>query len=106
MEVSLQGNLWDSMVELTKGAQQKGSDHMLWVMQLSSNLNSMGVSLPSVELTNILVSHICWENNVPITWKFLEKALILKIVPPMLVLTLLSQKVIPSRQSQPGPPST
>ncbi|KAM1602221.1 hypothetical protein ACFX1Z_028956 [Malus domestica] len=70
------------MVELTKGAQQKGSDHMLWVMQLSSNLNSMGVSLPSVELANMLVSHICWENNVPITLKFLEKALILKIVPP------------------------
>ncbi|TQD71370.1 hypothetical protein C1H46_043093 [Malus baccata] len=92
MEVSLQGNLWDSVVELTKGAQQKGSDPLLWVMQLSSNLNSMGVSLPSVELANVLVSHICWENNVPITWKFLEKALMLKIVPPMLVLALLSQK--------------
>ncbi|KAM1066752.1 hypothetical protein ACFX2B_021876 [Malus domestica] len=101
MEVSLQGNLWDSVVELTKGAQQKGSDPLLWVMQLSSNLNSMGVSLPSVELANVLVSHICWENNVPITWKFLEKALMLKIVPPMLVLALLSQKVIPSRRSQP-----
>ncbi|KAM2194314.1 hypothetical protein ACFX1R_028473 [Malus domestica] len=90
MEGSFRGNLWGSVVELTKGAQQKGSDPQLWVIQLSSNLNSMGVSLPSVELANVLVSYICWENNVPITWKFLEKALMLKIVPPMLVLALLS----------------
>lgn len=50
--------------------------------------------MPSVELANVLVSHICWENNVPIMWKFLEKALMLKIVPPMLVLALLSQRFV------------
>lgn len=75
-------------------AQQKGSDPLVWVIQLSSNLSSRGVSMPSVELANVLVSHICWENNVPIMWKFLEKALMLKIVPPMLVLALLSQRFV------------
>ncbi|XP_061990354.1 mediator of RNA polymerase II transcription subunit 33A [Rosa rugosa] len=98
MEVS---GIWDSVVELTKVAQQKGSDPLVWVIQLSSNLSSRGVSMPSVELANVLVSHICWENNVPIMWKFLEKALMLNIVPPMLVLALLSKRVIPSRCSQP-----
>lgn len=75
-------------------AQQKGSDPLLWAVQLSSNLNSAGVSLPSIELANMLVSHICWDNNVPIAWKFLDKALMLKIVPPMLVLALLSTRFV------------
>ena len=91
MEVS---SIWDTVVELIKVAQQKGSDPLVWVLQLSSNLSSRGVSMPSVELANVLVSHICWENNVPIMWKFLEKALMLKIVPPMLVLALLSQRFV------------
>ncbi|XP_062108462.1 mediator of RNA polymerase II transcription subunit 33A [Humulus lupulus] len=102
MAVSVQTSLCDSVMELTKVAQQKGSDPLLWAIQLSSNLSSAGVSLPSVEVANSLVSYICWENNVPILWKFLEKALMLKIVPPMFVLALLSTRVIPRRSSQPA----
>ncbi|XP_021806493.1 mediator of RNA polymerase II transcription subunit 33A isoform X1 [Prunus avium] len=101
MEESVPISIWDSVVELTKVAQQKGSDPLLWVIQLSSNLKSRGVSMPSVELANVLVSYIFWDNNVPITWKFLEKALMLKIVPPMLVFALLSTRVVPCRHSQP-----
>lgn len=93
MEESVPISIWDSVVELTKVAQQKGSDPLLWVIQLSSNLKSRGVSMPSVELANVLVSYIFWDNNVPITWKFLEKALMLKIVPPMLVFALLSTRL-------------
>lgn len=78
------------MAEMTKAAQQKGSDPLLWAVQMYSNLNSAGEALPSVELAHFLVSYICWDNNVPILWKFLEKALTLQIVPPMLLLALLS----------------
>ena len=85
-------HLWDAVLEITKSAQDKNSDPLLWAIQLSSNLNSAGVSLPSVELAHLLVSHICWANHVPITWKFLEKALTVKIAPPMLVLALLSTR--------------
>lgn len=94
MAVSVQGSLWDSVMELTKVAQQKGSDPLIWAVQLSSNLGAAGATLPSVELANMLVSHICWDNNVPIAWKFLDKALMLKIVPPMLVLALLSTRFV------------
>lgn len=90
MEVFSGASVWDGVVELTKVAQEKGSDPLVWAIQMYSNLNSAGESLPSAELANVLVSYICWENNVPILWKFLEKALMLKIVPPMLVLALLS----------------
>jgi len=80
----------DGVAEMTKAAQQKGSDPLLWAVQMYSNLNSAGEALPSVELAHFLVSYICWDNNVPILWKFLEKALTLQIVPPMLLLALLS----------------
>ncbi|XP_044484283.1 mediator of RNA polymerase II transcription subunit 33A-like isoform X2 [Mangifera indica] len=96
------GGVWDSVVEITKVAQFKESDPLLWAMQLSSSLNSAGVSLPSTELAHVLVSYICWDNNVPILWKFLEKSLMLKIVPPFLLLSLLSDRVIPSRRLQPA----
>ncbi|XP_024980169.1 mediator of RNA polymerase II transcription subunit 33A isoform X2 [Cynara cardunculus var. scolymus] len=92
--------LWDSVLELTKKSQNKGSDPLIWAIHLSSQLNSAGVSLPSTDLANLLVSNICWESNNPISWKFLEKALIFNIVPPLLVLALLSTRVIPKRHTQ------
>ena len=88
--MSVHDYIWDSVRELTQVAQRKGSDPLLWALQLSSSLSSAGVALPSVELADVLVSYICWDNNLPILWKFLEKALMLRIVPPMLVLALLS----------------
>lgn len=100
----LQGiaGLWDSVLELTKSAQEKNCDPLLWAVQLSSTLSSAGVSLPSVELAQLLVSHICWDNHVPIMWKFLEKAMTARIVPPLLVIALLSTRAIPYRKLRPA----
>ncbi|KAI3742728.1 hypothetical protein L1987_60422 [Smallanthus sonchifolius] len=94
--------VWDGVMEMTKSAQSKGTDPSIWAAQLSSSLKSAGISVPSTEVAELLVSHICWSNNVPIAWKFLEKALALRLAPPMLVLALLSNSVIPSRRSQPA----
>ncbi|TYI13386.1 hypothetical protein ES332_A08G055700v1 [Gossypium tomentosum] len=95
------GPVWESVLEQTKSAQDKNSDPLVWAVQLSSRLNSAGVSLPSIDLAHLLVSHICWDNHLPITWKFLEKALTANFVPPMLVLALLSTRVIPKRKFHP-----
>ncbi|KAL5701678.1 hypothetical protein ACHQM5_026990 [Ranunculus cassubicifolius] len=94
-------HIYDELLNFTKTAQIKGIEPLQWAIQISSNLNSAGISLPCVEFAHLLVSHICWENNVPITWKYLEKALTGNLVPPMLILALLSSRVIPSRRSQP-----
>ncbi|CAN0898515.1 Mediator of RNA polymerase II transcription subunit 33A [Linum grandiflorum] len=94
-------SMWNGVLETTKMAQHKVSDPMLWALQISSTLSFNGIPLPSPELADMLVSYICWDNNVPILWKFLEKALVLKIVPPVLVLALLSGRVIPCRRSKP-----
>lgn len=94
-------SFWDTVLELTKAAQVKESDPLLWAIHLSCNLNSAGVSIPSPELADLLVSHICWANNVPTAWKLLEKALATKIVHPLLVIALLSNRVVPNRQLKP-----
>lgn len=97
MAASLQqpaSHLWGNVLELTKLAQDNNSDPLLWAIQLSSSLSSYGISLPSVELAHLLVSHICWSNDVPIAWKFLEKALTVKVAPPMLILALLSTRYL------------
>ncbi|XP_015939682.1 mediator of RNA polymerase II transcription subunit 33A [Arachis duranensis] len=90
------------VVEVTKAAQKKETDAVLWAVEVYSNLKTAGESLPSLELAEVLVSYICWDNNVPILWKFLEKALLLNFVPPIFLLSLLSLRVIPCRRSQPA----
>ena len=94
MAVSVQSSTWHSVIDITEVAQRKGMDPLLWALHLSSSLSSAGVALPSVELADVLVSYICWDNNVPILWKFLEKALMLNIVPPMLLLAQLSTRFV------------
>ncbi|OWM74192.1 hypothetical protein CDL15_Pgr008505 [Punica granatum] len=96
------GGAWDSILDMMKVAQEKGCDPLLWAVQLTSSLNRAGVSLPSPEFADVLVSYICWDNNVPILWKFLDRALAVKIAPPLLVIALLSTRVVPVRQSRPA----
>lgn len=93
--------VWEAVLENTKLAQGKNIDPIAWANQLCSSLSSAGISLPSVDLAHLLVSHICWDNNVPIMWKFLDKALTHKIAPPILVLSLLSTRVTPNRKLHP-----
>lgn len=91
--------LWDTVL---KDLESKGNDPMIWAMHLSSKLTSNGVVLPSPDLAHVLVNHICWDNNNPVSWKFLEKALLFNLVPPLLLLALLANRVIPERQTQPA----
>ncbi|GFP97857.1 mediator of RNA polymerase ii transcription subunit 33a [Phtheirospermum japonicum] len=96
-----QQRLWDAVLELTMAAQERGIDPLVWATRLSSSLAAAGVSMPSVEVAELLVSHICWSNNIPIAWKYLEMALALRIVPPLFVLALLSTRVVSSRRRYP-----
>ncbi|KAJ8748364.1 hypothetical protein K2173_003001 [Erythroxylum novogranatense] len=95
---SIQLSTWDSVLEVTVYAQNNNSDPMQWKAQVAAILSSSGVALPSTELAHLLVSHICFDNHVPITWKFLEKALTFNLVPSVLVIALLSVRVVPLRR--------
>ncbi|KAF8053707.1 hypothetical protein N665_1381s0006 [Sinapis alba] len=91
--------VWDGVIELTKKAQEQCVDARLWASHLSANLKPF-VEFPSTELAEVLVSYICWDNNVPILWKFLESAMALNLVSPLLVLSLLALRVVPNRSTQ------
>ncbi|XP_010524010.1 PREDICTED: mediator of RNA polymerase II transcription subunit 33B isoform X2 [Tarenaya hassleriana] len=94
--------LWDSVVVLTKSAQEKNADPLHWAVQLASTAAAAGVCLPSGTLAQLLVSHFFSDNHTPIAWKLLEKAMTVKIVPPLLVLALLSPRIIPNRKLHPA----
>ncbi|CAH2052914.1 unnamed protein product [Thlaspi arvense] len=91
--------VWDGVIELTKMAQEQCVDARLWASHLSANLKPV-IEFPSTELAEVLVSYICWDNNVPVLWKFLERAMALKLVSPLVVLALLSDRVVPNRLTQ------
>ncbi|MED6181148.1 hypothetical protein PIB30_016904 [Stylosanthes scabra] len=96
-----QPSLWDAVLRHTDLAQERNSDPNLWATELAAMLRSSSVILPSVELAHHLVSHFFWKNHGPTAWKFLERAISLNIVPPSLLLALLSATVVPSRQVHP-----
>ncbi|KAG1338451.1 Mediator of RNA polymerase II transcription subunit 33B [Cocos nucifera] len=93
---------WDGVAEFTKAAQEKRCDPAVWVAHVSSVLAAAGAPRPSPELSHLLVSHLCWGNNVPLAWKYVERALAANLASPMLLLALLSTRVIPSRHSRPA----
>ncbi|KAJ0258066.1 Mediator of RNA polymerase II transcription subunit 33B [Hirschfeldia incana] len=97
-----QQSMWESITSLVRLAQEKNVDPVHWALELRSTLSAGGISLPSPELAHLLVSHIFWENHTPLSWKLLEKAISLSIVPPLLVLALLSHRVIPNRKHHPA----
>nr|XP_029143291.1 mediator of RNA polymerase II transcription subunit 33A isoform X2 [Arachis hypogaea] len=91
-----QPSLWDAVLRHTELAQQRNSDPNLWASELAAMLRSSTVILPSVELAHHLVSHFFWKNHCPTAWKFLERAISLNIVPPLLLLALLSATIMTS----------
>lgn len=85
--------VWDGVIELTKMAQEQCVDARLWASHLSATLKPF-VEFPSTELAEVLVSYICWDNNLPLLWKFLERAMSLNLVSPLVVLALLALRFL------------
>ncbi|CAL8152684.1 unnamed protein product [Prunus armeniaca] len=46
-------HLWDTMLHLTKSAQDKNNNLLLWAVQLNSSLNSAAMALPSIKLAHL-----------------------------------------------------
>ena len=93
---------------------ENGKDPILvWVMELEKYLLNRGTvvaDLPSAELGEVLVSHLCFGNNHPSIWKFIDQALLsssagshhrLRLLCPLQILSLLCCRIIPHRRSQP-----
>ncbi|XP_027351065.1 mediator of RNA polymerase II transcription subunit 33B-like [Abrus precatorius] len=89
---------WETVLRQTKVALQSNTDPHRWAFEVTKTLSSFAVSLPSAELAHHLVSHFFWDNHCPAAWKFLDIAMSLDMLPPLLVIALLSTRVVPSRQ--------
>lgn len=83
---------WDAILRQTESAVEKNTDPNAWALEVISTLDSSGVTLPSVDLAQRLVSHFFWDNHSPIAWKLLHTAASLNIIPPLLLLALLSTR--------------
>ncbi|KAI4329735.1 hypothetical protein MLD38_028085 [Melastoma candidum] len=94
-------SVWGKVLEVTKASQGRNSDPSLWAVRVGAELAAAGMDVPSPRLAMALVSHICWDNHVPILWKLLDKAISFNLVNPMLLLAALSTRVIPSRRDYP-----
>lgn len=105
MGESAEEEVLDLVMVRTKGA----SDAEVWGFEVASILldssASVSLSLPSVELTRLLVSHLLHSDDSPLPWKLIDKALSLNIIHPLLLLALLSNTntLLPSRHLRPAP---
>lgn len=83
---------WDAILRQTESSVEKNTDPNAWALEVISTLESSGVTLPSVDLAHRLVSHFFWDNHSSIAWKLLHTAASLNIIPPLLLLALLSTR--------------
>ncbi|KAF3320361.1 mediator of RNA polymerase II transcription subunit 33A-like protein [Carex littledalei] len=75
---------------------------LLRSLELSRRLQERGISLPNPNLAEILVSNLCFSQHTPCLWKLLDQAMASRLVAPLQILALLTQKVVPQRKGQPG----
>ncbi|XP_021281710.1 mediator of RNA polymerase II transcription subunit 33A-like [Herrania umbratica] len=81
--------------------EQEDTTPPVWVAEMVKCIVSHGLGLPSVELGQVLISHLCFRTNQPSLWKFLQHAFCSRLLSPLHVLSLLTCRVIPFRHSQP-----
>ncbi|CAM8961864.1 unnamed protein product [Rhodiola kirilowii] len=89
------------VLETVKKCEVLKEPPLVWAMEMAKCVLSSGFQLPSAELGEALVSHLCFVHNEPSMWKFLENALASKLVSPLHVLSLLSARIVPCRNDQP-----
>ncbi|KAF9591887.1 hypothetical protein IFM89_009495 [Coptis chinensis] len=89
------------VLETVKRCQERKDSPLIWGMEVCKCLREAELKTPSVELGEVLVSNLCFKNNNPYLWKFIEQAISSGILSAFHVLALLSSRVIPHRRTQP-----
>lgn len=89
--MEMEGSEFQSRVLQTlKCCQERKESPLIWAMEIAK----WAVRVPSPELGEVLVSHLCFGNNHPSLWKFLHQALSSRLLSPLHVLSLLSARFI------------
>ncbi|XP_026413117.1 mediator of RNA polymerase II transcription subunit 33A-like [Papaver somniferum] len=91
----------DKVLETVKWCQERKDPLLVWGMEVSKCVKEAGLVLPSTELGQILVSNLCFTNNNPSLWKFIDQAMSSGILSSIQILSLLTTRVVPNRRTQP-----
>ncbi|KAL5738909.1 hypothetical protein ACOSQ2_028089 [Xanthoceras sorbifolium] len=83
------------VLETVKRCQERQEGPVKWALELGKCTSS------AAELGHVLVTHLCFNNKHPCLWKFIDYALDSQLLSPIHVLSLLTERVIPHRRSQP-----
>ncbi|XP_047322944.1 mediator of RNA polymerase II transcription subunit 33A-like [Impatiens glandulifera] len=91
------------LLETMKGCEQRGEPVIVWTMEVAHCIDEAGLGFPSSDLGILIVSLLTDASNLhkPSLWKFLDQALSSSLVSRIHVLSLLTSRVIPKRNTQP-----
>lgn len=93
MEAVVERGLFDQKVlDTVKKCEVHKEPPLVWATEMAKCVLSSGFQLPSVELGEAFVSHLCFQYNMASMWKFLENSLASRLVSPLHVLSLLSAR--------------
>ncbi|KAF1881036.1 hypothetical protein Lal_00023067 [Lupinus albus] len=94
-------SVWELVLHKTKKATNAETWGNEVISILVHNNHSSPLSLPSLELTHLLLSSSLFHS--PLSWKLLDKALSLNLISPFLLIALLSKRhdLFPSRHLHP-----
>lgn len=86
---------WQQKVlELTQLLQERGDPALLWGVEVTKCLLEAGLQVPSVELGHLLISNLCWSNNGPMLWKYIEQAMRTQLLNSLHILALLTSRYL------------
>ncbi|KAI9152792.1 hypothetical protein LWI28_001261 [Acer negundo] len=94
-EWRIASRLEQRVIETVKRCQERQESPVKWALELGKCTSS------PAELGQVLVTHLCFNNNHPSLWKFLDYALHSHLLSPLHILSLLTQRLIPIRLSHP-----
>lgn len=77
-----------------KSSQERRDPPLIWAMEVSKCIQEKGLGIPNPELGQVLVSNLCFTNNNPTLWKFVEQGICSRLLSPLHVLALLTSRYI------------
>ncbi|KAL5974893.1 hypothetical protein ACLOJK_031567 [Asimina triloba] len=93
MELEPSSDFQQRVLATVKSSQERKDPPLIWAMEVSKCVQETGLGLPNPELGQVLVSNLCFTNNNPMLWKFIEHAIGTRLLSSVHVLALLTSSI-------------
>lgn len=89
------GGFEEGVLETLKRCEQRNETTLVSAMEVAKCLRTWQVRLPSPQLGQLLVSHLCSSSSSSSSlWKFIEQALSSRLLYPLQLLSLLTSRYL------------